>query len=664
MMKPKWMLMTAVAMLALSLVTAGKTGDREGNRARYATATASGSRLARLAEIPMTNDSVANKALSNPNGWPTWGPRYAIDGSPLTRWATDQNESWLKLAVQAKPPIARVVIEWGKSYGVSYRIVTSDDGKTWKPAAAKDAGQGGVESFELNPPLEAAFIKIEIAKTSGQGAEIVDVGLYGATGESAAAPAGFYGPELGKQGGEPRFKYRGIVEGFYNDPWPHQERLRMIAFLENAGYNYYIYAPKNDPYQRQWWFKPYPEAELANFAELAAACRAHGITFNYGLSPGLDMDYDAARDLAALKEKLKSLHGAGLRAFTICLDDIPHSRQVNRETALAQVKMINEVHAYLKTLAPDVQLFFVPTVYSRTYSYQRQNKPARADYLAALAGLDPAIGIFWTGPGEIFSEQIKTGQAKELKDLWRRPVLIWDNYPVNDWHLRHNIFTGPYLGRSADLPDAASGMFLNPMYLPNASKIALFTAGRYLNSKEYDPWKAYSQAIALLGGESGAKALRTLSDCLIVHPVFSDLAVETTPVYQAIAEYQSSRANPARRDELAAKLKAMFTAYADNPRDLARIADQALAAELASPSVKLSLYGQAGLKCLELDAERSPDKKAALRRELAALQEKARAIPWKLADESTTLPAMYVGRQTGNRSALDDFISRSLAEGK
>ena len=33
-----------------------------------------------------------------------------------------------------------------------------------------------------------------------------------------------------------------------------------------------------------------------------------------------------------------------------------------------------------------IQLFFTPTVYSRTYSYLREKKPAKAEYLAALAG--------------------------------------------------------------------------------------------------------------------------------------------------------------------------------------------------------------------------------------------------------------------------------------
>lgn len=639
--------------LALILVAGGKSLEREGNCARWAVPTASGSRLARVDEIPMTTDATANKALSNPNGWPTWGPRYAIDGSPLTKWATDQNESWLMLALPRQPALARLAIEWGKSYGVTYKIAASDDAKSWRPAAARDNGQGGTESFEFNPPLATRLIKIEIAKTSGQGAEIVDLGLYGPPGESAAAPPQ---PGLAKLGGEPRFKYRGVVEGFYNDPWPHQERLRMISFLEAAGFNYYIYAPKSDPYQRQWWFKPYPESELENFAELAAACRAHGVTFNYGLSPGLDMDYDAARDLAALRDKLKSLHAAGVRAFTICLDDIPHSRQVNRDTALAQVKMINEIYAYLKTIEPAAQLFFVPTVYSRTYSYLREKKPNKAEYLAALSGLDPAIGIFWTGPGEIFSTAIKTSQAKELKDLWRRPVLIWDNYPVNDWHLRRNVFTGPYLGRDPDLNAACEGVFLNPMYLPNASKIALYTAGRYLNTRDYDPWKAYDEAVRVLGGESGGKALRALSDCLLVHPVFAELGLDKVPVYQAIRDYEAGK-DPAR-------LRAMFTAFSDNPRGLGELSDQALAYELKPVSDKLALYGQAGLKCLDLAAERDYDRKAALRRDIAALQEQIRRVPWHIADERSDLPDLYAGRIPGDRSAVDDFIARSLGQAK
>ena len=78
----------------------------------------------------------------------------------------------------------------------------------------------------------------------------------------------------------------------------------MMSFLEDAGFNYYIYAPKVESFHRQRWREPYPEAELKNFSELSAACRAHGITMNYGISPGLDMDFNDASEVSRLEEKL------------------------------------------------------------------------------------------------------------------------------------------------------------------------------------------------------------------------------------------------------------------------------------------------------------------------------------------------------------------------
>ncbi len=723
------------------------------NRARYARVSASGFRSARIEEIPMSGNMTANVPLSLPQARPRWAPRYAIDGSPLTWWASEEEGDlhWLQLdlgdELQPKVAVAAVAVAWGDPYAEKYRIMASTDGSYWKQVHAVDEGRGGVEVFRLERPLAVTAVRIEApSEKSMASVSVVEVGVYGDVNEPAPrAPAKLQAQALGSgsvkvswsgagkdsryffrvyrgEGSAPaadldhlvattckteftdagldpgrtyfyrvaaenfggkialasetvraataageefaRSKFRGVVEGFYNDPWPHQERLRMIGFLESAGFNYYIYAPKMEPYHRQWWRRPYPEAELKNFAELVKTCRAHNVTFNYGISPGLDFRFRGRGDTEKLEQKLKGLFDAGVRSFTLCFDDIgPPGSSVRKSAATRQARLVNEVYEYLQSLDPGTELFFVPTVYSRTYSYWKQKHGGEARYLEALGAVNRKVLIFWTGPGNVFSAEIKTDEAMELAKLWGRPVLIWDNYPVNDIALRFNIFTGPYLGRDPDLGRAAGGIFLNPMYLPNASRIALYTAGEYMTRKDYDPWAAYDRALRLLGGSGeGYRALKTIADCLIPHPVFPELALARVPVYGAIENLWTARANGQGVAEAEQRLGEFFAAFADNPRALTGLADGGLAPELMPASEKLALYGEAGKKCLELMNEREPDRRTMLRREILELQARAGVIPWKVADETSSLTYSLLGVAPGRVSALDDFIARALRE--
>ena len=46
---------------------------------------------------------------------------------------------------------------------------------------------------------------------------------------------------------------RGVVEGFYGNPWSHKDRLRQFDFYGKNKLNVYIYGPKDDPYHRNQW---------------------------------------------------------------------------------------------------------------------------------------------------------------------------------------------------------------------------------------------------------------------------------------------------------------------------------------------------------------------------------------------------------------------------
>src|SRR5690606_2014053 len=60
----------------------------------------------------------------------------------------------------------------------------------------------------------------------------------------------------------PAFAVRGIIEGFYGTPWPQRNRLDMLEFIARRKMNTYFYAPKDDPYHRRKWAKPYDPESL------------------------------------------------------------------------------------------------------------------------------------------------------------------------------------------------------------------------------------------------------------------------------------------------------------------------------------------------------------------------------------------------------------------
>jgi hyaluronoglucosaminidase len=282
---------------------------------------------------------------------------------------------------------------------------------------------------------------------------------------------------------------RGVIEGFYGTPWTHAARLDAIAFLADRGMNAYVYAPKDDPRHRAEWREPYGDAESARFRELAAACTVRNARFGFALSPGLDIAYRDAEDRAALLAKLVPLLDAGVGWFVLALDDIPPRPKLGPD----QAELATWLLAELRTRDETVRLTLVPTEYVGT-------RPS--EYLTDLAkGLPDDVDIMWTGP-TVCSPRITAADARSWQDaIGGHPMLLWDNYPVNDGVMAREMHLGAYRGRDAELSDVIDGVLCNPMVQPRASLVALATAAEYLRDPSgYDETDAWERAIADVGG--------------------------------------------------------------------------------------------------------------------------------------------------------------------
>lgn len=390
----------------------------------------------------------------------------------------------------------------------------------------------------------------------------------------------------------------GLVEGFYGDPWEHEERLDALAFLPEVGLDAYVYAPKRDPYHRGLWREAYPAEELARFGELAAAAAEQGVTFCWTVAPGLDIVYHDPEERAALLEKVASVADVGVSCLGLLLDDVAASLP-EEDTPYyasfgeAHLDLATWLRAELRAAWPDHRLLFCPTEYWGT---------TPSDYLASIAALPADVDVFWTGQ-EVVSPSITEPDLASATALLGRPPLIWDNFPVNDWSLER-LYLGPVSGRDPGVPGASRGILYNPMGQARASRLALHTGAAWIHAPDtYDPEVAWTEAIAALAGGPGQPALTALAELCRTSPLEPtwEPAALAIAVDAVLAAFSTTAADPTSADADAARQSAadtLSTALAPY-RDLTAaldvtVPDAALLDEVRPWSAQVDLLARAG----------------------------------------------------------------------
>ena len=301
----------------------------------------------------------------------------------------------------------------------------------------------------------------------------------------------------------PALPIRGVIEGFYGNPWSDAQRLDQFAFYGAHKMDTYVYSPKNDPYLRDQWRDPYPADQLAALKTLVDGANANHVTFTYALSPGLSVCYSSAADEQALVAKFQSLWDIGVRSFAIPLDDISYTTwnctadastfgTGGAAAGAAQSYLLNEIQkAFIATHAGAARLEMVPTEYSDVAASPYKN--------TIKAQLDPAVVVEWTGVG-VVAAVITTAQAASAKAVYGHDILVWDNYPVNDY-VTNRLLLGPYVGRGPGLAGSLIGITANPMIEPDASKIALFTVADFSwNDTAYDATASWQASLREFAG--------------------------------------------------------------------------------------------------------------------------------------------------------------------
>ncbi|WP_444811656.1 beta-N-acetylglucosaminidase domain-containing protein, partial [Streptococcus canis] len=276
-----------------------------------------------------------------------------------------------------------------------------------------------------------------------------------------------------------------------------------LRFIGNKSMNTYMYAPKDDDYQRKQWRDLYPDDWIAYFRELLAVAKEEGIDFWYMISPGLDFDYTKEEDYQLLYQKLQQLLELGICRFGLLLDDIDYQivdvvERRFKKTAYAQAHLATQVYHFLNQQHAAPELVVCPTEYDNHHD---------SIYLQELSERIPKeVAFFWTGPSTLAS-QISQIDIETMAAIYHRPIIIWDNIPVNDYQKDpERLFLTPFANRSPFLCQSdyqVKGIVSNPMISWELSKLTLTDMSHYLwDANRYQSSHSWLETLTDYAGDA------------------------------------------------------------------------------------------------------------------------------------------------------------------
>jgi hyaluronoglucosaminidase len=294
----------------------------------------------------------------------------------------------------------------------------------------------------------------------------------------------------------------GIIEGFYGKPWTWQDREDCLGFLQNHGFDFFIYAPKNDLILRENWQAEWPEDVFQSLTALSRSCKKKGIRFGIGLSPfEIDTTFDKHTKNSLQK---KILHINLLQPDILCIlfDDMKGD---NPKLAETQTRIFDFSMAHSSAASHIV----CPSYYSFDPILEKIFGKMPDNYLKDLgAMLDPSADLFWTGP-MVFSEAYTESHLSAIAEVLKRKPFIWDNYPVNDApsvapFLRLRAFRN----RPFQMSEWTAGHAINPMNEARLSQIpALSLMKSYTERDAYRPEPAFADCARTLCGQKLGDAI-------------------------------------------------------------------------------------------------------------------------------------------------------------
>ncbi len=391
----------------------------------------------------------------------------------------------------------------------------------------------------------------------------------------------------------PDLGYRGVVEGFYGEPWSHETRLSLIDFYGRFKMNYYVYGPKDDPYHSSpYWREEYPAEEAKEISELVEACKRNRVHFVWAIHPGKDIKWEES-DIKNLINKFEAMYQLGVRAFAVHFDDIEGAGT----NPYYQTELMNILNDDFVKVKGDVEpLIVCPTEYTRLWA----NPSEHGSLMIYGSELDPSIDVFWTG--DAVCSNMTESTMEWIGSRIKRPALFWWNFPVTDY-ARHIVMQGPVYGLASTMDYTKTrGIVSNPMEHGEASKLALYSTADYAwNVAGYNPMDSWERAIECVAPEV-KEAYR----------IFAIHSCDTETGYRRLESWETETfVMEEYTEELAAKLKAELERIVRVPAEMEAMENKALLEELRPWLVEFEKLGVRCLKAIEaLELYRSGDYEA------------------------------------------------------
>lgn len=281
----------------------------------------------------------------------------------------------------------------------------------------------------------------------------------------------------------------GVIEGFFGRSWSWQQRMELADFLRNNGFDYYLYAPKNDRHLRSQWRQDWSRQDWQALCDLRQGYSDAGIEFGIGLSP-LDLCSPEGRtDGASLDAKIRRINQLQPDILALLFDDM---RGDLPQLAATQAELCHRVAA----LTGAKKVILCPTYYSDDPILEKVFGDRPEGYWQTLGRLvDPAIDIFWTGP-KVCTERYTRAHLSDVAERLQRRPTLWDNYPVNDGAVKSkHLYLKPFSDDRASLGDLLAGHAVNPMNQFNLSKLALASLPHAYTSASYQPDTLFNQLL-------------------------------------------------------------------------------------------------------------------------------------------------------------------------
>ena len=307
------------------------------------------------------------------------------------------------------------------------------------------------------------------------------------------------------------FELRG-TKGYF---WTPTQYLEEIPVLKSYGMNFLAtcYGSFFRDYtfregHNDWWIEM--DAGLKReWQQVVRSCRENGINFCFGTNPMLyssrPLDTGREEDFDRLLELYRWFQDQGVQWFYLALDDL-HLHKGMRVDGKGQSLFANKLYKALLQHDPSCKMIFCPTWYWGS----TMKNPDRKAYLEEVAEfLRKDILTFWTG-NDVVSTTVTVADAAAYREVIGHELILWDNYPVNDFHNTLNL--GPFTGRDPELGSVITGIMANPMRDNRMNRLTLYTMAEYINDPgNYSPEESIVRAIRTIAGdESGQEALHSL----------------------------------------------------------------------------------------------------------------------------------------------------------